>query len=362
MAARFTLDNAWRGILNLNELGYVSPYFTLNSNELGTLDDDRLAGAGVGFVVGDSSWGSERVVISGMIGPTQTTDYAPVLGVVGYTGSIGGSQTSAGLATGVVGYLGTVTTVSLVTGLVIGFPQITDSVNGESTTVGNVVGNVGKSGTTISVSASDGVAIGNVTYFGATTSSNTSNGNVIGVEGNVGTTSGSNITAGTIFGNVGYVGNVIATISSAGSTVGEVTYQGRVIGQSTSAGIVAGEIEVIALSGNVNGISVSSGFAVGVVAFSGSSAGISSSSGKVSDAPQSPIVDIPSTLPWLVGGRTSFRINILNGVTQSEGAVSGAIGFPGVTVGVSPSDGIVLGFVRIREQDDLEVLELLGMI
>lgn len=383
MAARFTLDNLRRGLLTLNELGYVSPYFTLDNKSLGTLDDGRLTDVGVGFVVGDSSWLSDQIAIPGLVGPTQTTNDAPVFGVVGYTGSISESQQSAGLAIGVAGYSGNVVAISIAVGFAGGSPQITDAISGESSAVGAVVGVVSKSGNAISVSVSDGVAIGSVTFFGFANGTNAtahtlfalpnldgfvssnvaSNGIVVGVEGNTGNVSNANASSGNVVGSVGYAGTISIAINSTGFVLGVVTYQGTVIGVGNSTGTVTGEIQVINLFGNVEGFSISSGNANGFPNLAGSIAATSISVGRVRDIlPQPNPEDSPATMPWFLSGARSFKINTVNGVTESFGTARGVFGLVGVVRATNKTIGITSGRVRIREQDDLEVLELLGMI
>jgi hypothetical protein len=53
---------------------------------------------------------------------------------------------------------------------------------------------------------------------------------------------------------------------------------------------------------------------------------------------------------------------LIDGLTQSVARVSGTIGHTGGTIGLIPTLGSATGQVRIREDDDMEILQLLGIL
>jgi hypothetical protein len=53
---------------------------------------------------------------------------------------------------------------------------------------------------------------------------------------------------------------------------------------------------------------------------------------------------------------------VVDGISRSIGSTAGVIGYVGAVHALAPSMGSADGSVRIREQDDMEVLELLGIL
>jgi len=73
---------------------------------------------------------------------------------------------------------------------------------------------------------------------------------------------------------------------------------------------------------------------------------------------------VPAGYLWSFSGDATLPdlMSSIAGQVSSVGSVSGRVGLIGVVGGGSSSGGVSVGRVRIREDDDLEVLQLLGIV
>lgn len=136
--------------------------FTLNSADLGRLNEDVLGGFGTGFVSGS-------VVSSGT-----------VAGVQGFSGSASGSVTSAGSVSGAAGFVGSVSGVGVSSGSVTGVEGNTGTVAGSVTSAGSVSGAVGFAGVVTGITADTGSVSGSPALTGSVIGGSVSSGSVSG--------------------------------------------------------------------------------------------------------------------------------------------------------------------------------------
>lgn len=136
--------------------------FTLNSSDLGRLNEDVLGGFGTGFVSGS-------VVSSGT-----------VAGVQGFSGSVSGSVTSAGSVSGAAGFVGSVSGVGVSSGSVTGAEGNTGAVAGSVTSAGSVSGAVGFAGVVAGITTDTGSVSGSPALTGSVIGGSVSSGSVSG--------------------------------------------------------------------------------------------------------------------------------------------------------------------------------------
>ena len=121
-------------------------------------------------------------------------------------------------------------------------------------------------------------------------------------------------------------------------------------------------------TGTTTGVSLSTGLVSGSPDLTGTSTGVSVSAGRVSPAPSPPAPDAPTSggYAWSFSGDATMILDVdgfVNGLVRSVAHVgSGITGHAGVIHGTISTENAVGGRVRIREDDDLEVLQVLGLI
>jgi hypothetical protein len=205
--------------------------FTLNSSDLGRLNEDVLGGFGTGFVSGS-------VVSSGT-----------VAGVQGFSGSVSGSVTSAGSVSGAAGFVGSVSGVGVSSGSVTGAEGNTGTVAGSVTSAGSVSGAVGFAGVVTGITTDTGSVSGSPALTGSVIGGSVSSGSVSG--------SGPQPPAPTPSEGGGrwylpaapllrFVGFVRGLSRSSGSTVaGSFEASSSVVTVSRSDGFVTGFAEIV---------------------------------------------------------------------------------------------------------------------
>jgi hypothetical protein len=165
----------------------------------------------------------------------------------------------------------------------------------------------------------------------------------------------------------GYSGTTTGSATVQGAATGSPGISGAVEGANNSTGTVIGVASSDNYSGFVVGTSLSSGNVTGSPAISGNISGVSVSTGGITLVSPPAPPDLPASggYVWSFSGDATTIIDLngfIDGLTQSVARVGGTIGHTGSTINVIPTAGTITGRVRIREQDDLEVLELLGLL
>jgi hypothetical protein len=99
----------------------------------------------------------------------------------------------------------------------------------------------------------------------------------------------------------------------------------------------------------------------------GISSGTSSAVGAVAPLRQSVTPDAPASggYAWSFSGDSTTILDVngfIDGLARSSARVGGVIGHTGRTTATMPTEGYASGRVRIREDDDLELLQLLGLL
>ena len=139
-------------------------------------------------------------------------------------------------------------------------------------------------------------------------------------------------------------------------------------------GFVVG-IPAVNKTGFISGVSSSSGSISGSASITGVVVGSSNSVGLVTGVAPTPPGPNPDMVPvrggyvWSFSGDSSEYVENLpdvfgsiSGQVSSNGFLSGVRGFAGVVSGVSHCGGLNRGWGKTIEADDLEVLELLGIL
>lgn len=181
----FTLDSETLGVLDQNRLGYFvfkAGAFTLDDPDLGLLDVQPITGEGAGFVVGSSVSAGSVVGGQGFTGSASgsATSDGSVIGAVEYSGSVAGSAAQAGSVTGVAGFVGSVSGVGVSSGTVTGAEGNTGTVAGSVTSAGSVSGAVGFSGVVAGITTDTGSVSGSPALTGSVIGGSVSSGSVSG--------------------------------------------------------------------------------------------------------------------------------------------------------------------------------------
>jgi hypothetical protein len=369
------LDDEGRGRLNRNTVGYVNPYLTLDDSSTASIDSGVLFGEGVGYVTGDSILGNTVVEVqSSGDEVTFTESYEPLTGEVGYLGLVAGSSSVSGVVAGVRGGVGVVSASSVVSGSVSGSPDVSGSVSDVSVTSGVVAGSIAViSGQVLTDTGTAGTVNGSPGIAGSITGTVINPGAVSGSAGYVGATLATESVTGVTSGAVGYVGQAAGASSVAGSSSGDVGFSGDVSASSTTTGSVTGSEGNL---GDFDSVIVSQGAVAGSAGYTGSVIGSSVASGtaggtaeEITITEQAPGQQPPKRKPrgyvWSFSGdATPIRnpTGMVSALSAAIGSANGSQGFSGVAVGSVSVAGEFTGRRRIREEEDMEILQLLELV
>jgi hypothetical protein len=165
----------------------------------------------------------------------------------------------------------------------------------------------------------------------------------------------------------GYSGTTTGSATVQGAATGSPGISGAVEGANSSTGTVSGVASTDNFTGTVAGVSVTAGTVTGSPAITGLVAGVSVSTGGITPVSPPAPPDLPASggYPWSFSGDATTILDVtgfIDGLAQSVAQVSGVIGRAGSATATIPTAGNVSGRVRIREDDDLEVLQLLGLL
>lgn len=142
---------------------------------------------------------------------------------------------------------------------------------------------------------------------------------------------------------IGFANGVTVSSGVVTGSSGSDDFSGSVVGVTFSTGIITGVKNV---SGEVAGQTISTGLITGSVQLSGSVSGNTVSSGTVFEA-NTPSIQANNSLPLVMLPPMS-SVPYLSPV--------------GLLSGETVSSGVLIGMQRLTEDDDIEVLTLLGVL
>lgn len=292
-------------------------------------------------------------------------------GVSVSSGSVSGSPAfragaGSGDEFGTIGLSAAISNSSTITGVIVPEPNLNGSVDspGIPAPVGSVDGTLGHDGAVSGTTDIPDVTVtgvigprGSVIAFSGVAFS------VSGTSDYRSTVSGDGAASGTVVGVISVTSDGVSGIAIVNSDVsGSLSVSGGSSGTAFGIGLTSGEPGYF---GIVSDVSVINGDQSGAINVAGAVSGVSVSSGSVIREQLTKPKPKPSGYVWSFSGDAIPIRNPTGMVSALSAAIGTASGSQGFTSGITGTVDVLgqfTGRTRIREEDDMEILQLLELV